>query len=83
MADKKQLHIKSVVAQVRTTSGAVRHLTRGDVVPDDVTDESLALLKELGYVAEDGGLTHDEMAGHVDEESSDSKPAKKSASSDK
>lgn len=36
----------------RTTTGRVQHLERGDVVPDDTTEETIDHLKDLGFIAE-------------------------------
>lgn len=49
---KSELHVCAAQVQVETANG-ILHLYKGAVVPDDITDESLKNLQELGFVTED------------------------------
>lgn len=73
MAD---LYVSVPQVQVKLEGGTFATLTRGDLVPSNTTEESLANLRELGFVRSDGELTHDELAGRQAPEP----PAKKTAS---
>jgi hypothetical protein len=54
MADskKKALKVTSVMATVQVSNDRVIYLYRGDVVPEDATDESVQNLKDLGFVSD-------------------------------
>jgi hypothetical protein len=71
-AAKKVLVVTGSLVAVRVKAGDIRQLYRGDVVGDDVSEESVEHLKSLGYLEETDGPTEsddsdDQPKGYVDQ----------------
>ncbi len=47
------LKVTALLVTVKDSNGAVKYLYRGDVVPDGTAKESIAHLRDLGYLADD------------------------------
>jgi hypothetical protein len=50
--NETKLKVTSVMATVQVSNDRVIYLYRGDVVPEDATQESVDNLKSLGFVSE-------------------------------
>jgi len=50
---KGDLKVTASLVTVKDSNGAVRYLSRGDVVPDGTPQESVDHLRSLGYVSEE------------------------------
>lgn len=52
-SDKGGLYVTAPLVSVSTKDGRVSHFYKGDLLPGDVTDESLENLQSLGYVSDE------------------------------
>ena len=50
---KKQLRVSAPLVMARTKNDRVVHLYKGDIVPEEITKESVDNLKDLGFVTTD------------------------------
>ena len=50
---KGALLVTASLVTIKDSNGAVRYLSRGDVVPDGTPQESVDHLRSLGYVSEE------------------------------
>lgn len=49
----KQFYVSAPIVVVKTKGNRIVHLYKGDLVLDDVTEESLKNLQDLGYVSDE------------------------------